>query len=294
MTQPTIFMSHSSKDREFTTRLAERLQKAGFRCWVDLEDIPDGSTWPREIEKGVIDCGAMIVVMSKDSRESEWVERETLMAMELRKPLLIARIDDAPLPLHLINRQYTDFRKPTEAVYKKLIAALRKMPLTEPLPEPKPREQQKNSPAPNPLNFFKYVEQLPNGADNARVARVLFDWAQANTDSITFSGRADPAFQANLWIGAGGVGVYSVRAYAKQPAVEVSLQYLMNFPPYDERAKRLNVLTALNQFVTEPFTDDRAERRPNIPLTALAEETALQSFIDLIAGIVAALRASPS
>jgi len=292
MTQPYIFMSHSSKDRAFTTRLAERLQKAGFRCWVDLEDIPDGSTWPREIEKAVTDCGAMLVVMSKDARESEWVERETLKAMELRKPLFIARMDDAPLPLHLINRQYSDLRTPTEAVYRKLIAALRKVPLTEPLPEPNPREQQKNSPAPNPLNFFKYVEQLPNGEDNARIARVLFDWAKANTDSISFSGRVEPAFGANLWIGAGGVTVYSVRAYTKQPAVEVALQYLMNFPPFDDRRKRLNVLMSLNQFVSEPFADDRAERRPNIPLTALSEEPALQAFIDLIAGIVAALRAS--
>src|ERR1041384_7537671 len=133
MTQPYIFMSHSSKDRDFTTRLAERLQKAGFRCWVDLADIPDGSTWPREIEKAVTDCGAMLVVMSKDARESEWVERETLKAMELRKPLFIARIDDAPLPLHLINRQYTDLRASGEVVYKKLIAALKKVPLTEPL-----------------------------------------------------------------------------------------------------------------------------------------------------------------
>ena len=135
---------------------------------------------------------------------------------------------------------------------------------------------------------------MPNGADNARIARALFEWAKANSDSITFSGRTEPAFGANLWIGAGGVTVFSVRAYAKQPAVEVSLQYLMNFPPYDDRQKRLNVLTSLNQFVTPPFADDRADRRPNIPLTALAEEPALQAFIDLIAGIVAALRASPS
>jgi hypothetical protein len=291
MSQPYIFMSHSSKDREFTNHLAERLQKAGFRCWVDLADIPDGSTWPREIEKGVADCGAMIVVMSRDARESEWVERETLMAMQLRKPLFIARIDDAPLPLHLINRQYTDLRKPSEAVYKKLIAALGKAPLTEPLPEPKPREEQKNSPKPNPLNFFKYVEQLPNGTDNARIALTLFEWAKANSDSITFSGRTEPAFGANLWIGAGGVTVFAVRAYAKQPAVEVSLQYLMNFPPYNERAKRLQLLELLNQFVSQPFADDRADRRPNVPLTALAEEPALQAFIDLIAGIVATLRA---
>jgi hypothetical protein len=124
LTQPYIFLSHSTKDRAFTEKLAEHLHGAGFRAWVDVQDIPDGSTWLRVIEGAVTDCGAMIVVMSKDGRDSEWVERETLLAMGLRKPILIARIDDTPLPLHLINRQYTDFRARPNAAYKKLIAAL--------------------------------------------------------------------------------------------------------------------------------------------------------------------------
>ncbi len=293
MTQPYIFMSHSSKDRDFTARLAQRLHDAGYRCWVDVDDIPDGSTWTREIEKAVTGCGALIVVMSKDGRESEWVERETLMGMDLRKPLFIARIDDAPLPLYLINRQYTDFRTRPEGAFKRLITALEKTPLTEPLPELDAREQKKHSPEPNRLNFFKYVEQLPGGAENARIARALFDWARANIDSLTFSGRSEPAFHANLWIGPGGVTVFSVRAYPKQPAVEVPLQYLMNFPPYDKPDARLRLLAALNQFVIQPFDDDRADRRPNIPLIALEEASAQQAFIDLIGGIVETLRATP-
>jgi hypothetical protein len=287
-------MSHSSKDRDFTTRLAKRLHDAGFRCWVDIDDIPDGSTWTREIENAVTDCGALLVVMSKDGRDSEWVERETLMGMSLRKPLFIARIDETPLPLHLINRQYTDFRARPEAALKKLIAALGKTPLTEPLPEPDAREQKKHSPKPNRLNFFKYVEQLPDGAENSRIARVLFSWAQTNVDSLTFSGRSEPAFHANLWVGPGGVTVFSVRAYPKQPAVEVPLQFLMSFPPYDHRDARLRLLDALNQFVVQPFDDDRAERRPNVPLIALEEASALQAFTDLIGGIVETLRATPS
>ncbi len=222
---------------------------------------------------------------------SEWVERETLLAMELRKPLFIARIDETPLPLHLINRQFSDFRTRPEAAIKKLIAALKQTPLTEPLPEPKPNEQKKLSPAPNRLNFFKYVEQLPDGVENARIARALFDWARTNTDSLTFSGRSEPAFHANLWIGPGGVSVMSVRAYPKQPAVEVPLQYLMSFPPYDDRDQRLHLLHRLDPFIAAPFADDRADRRPNVPLTALSDAAALQRFIDLIAEIVKTLRA---
>ena len=294
MTKPYIFMSHSSVDREFTTLLAERLTEAGFRCWLDVNDIPDGSTWIREIEKAVIDCGALIVVMSKDARESEWVERETLLGMSLRKPLFIVRIDDEPLPLHLINRQYTDYRTRPEAAFKKLVAALKKAPLTEPLPEPNPREQKKHSPEPNRLNFFKYVEQLPGGTENARVARAMFGWAQANVDSLTFSGRSEPAFHANLWVGPGGVTVFSVRAYPKQPAVEVPLQFLMNFPPYDTLDERLRLLRILDQYMPQPFDDDRADRRPNIPLVAFSEDAALQTFIDLIAGIVDTLRENSS
>ncbi len=291
MTQPYIFMSHSSKDRDFTAQLAERLNGAGFRCWVDVNDIPDGSTWMREIQTAVEGCGAMLVVISKDGRDSEWVERETLLAMELRKPLFIARIDDTPLPLHLINRQFSDFRSRPETAIKKLVTALQKTPLTEPLPEPKPSEQKKLSPEPNRLNFFKYVEQLPDGAENARIARALFDWARVNTDSISFTGRSEPACHANLWVGPGGVSVMSIRAYPKQPAVEVPFQYLSSFPPYDDQSERLRLLHLLNPFVATPFADDRADRRPNIPLTALSEERALQSFIALIAGIVQTLRA---
>ena len=291
MTQPYIFMSHSSHDRDFTTGLAERLQEADLRCWVDVDDIPDGSTWIREIQKAVEGCGALLVVMSKDGRESEWVERETLLAMELRKPLFIARIDDTPLPLHLINRQFSDFRTRPEAAIKKLIAALKRTPLTEPLPAPKPTEQKKLSPAPNRLNFFKYVEQLPDGAENARIARALYDWAEPEFDHVIFTGRKEPAFQANLSVGPGGVTVFSVRAYAKQPAVEVALQFLMNFPPYDDRDQRLRLLRRLDPFVAAPFADDRADRRPNVPLTALSDAADRQRFIDLIAEIVTALRA---
>src|SRR5690606_1432176 len=137
-----------------------------------------------------------------------------------------------PLPLHLINRQYTDYRTRREAAFKRLVSALSKVPLGEPLPEPNPREQKKLSPEPNRLNFFKYIEQLPDGAENTRIAKTLFDWASGTVDSMTFSGRADPAFHANLWVGPGGVTVFSVRAYPKQPAVEVPLQFLMSFPPY--------------------------------------------------------------
>jgi hypothetical protein len=288
--QPYLFLSHSSHDRDFTNGLAAQLTDAGFHCWVDVEEIPDGSTWVREIESAVAGCGGLIVVMSKPGRDSQWVERETLMAMELRKPVFVVRIDDTPLPLHLINLQFSDFRLKPDAALRKLIAALKRASLGAPLPEPKPREQQKRSPNPNPLNYFEYLEQLPEGEINARIARALFDWAKDCTDSLTFSGRSEPAFHAHIWLGAGGVVVFSVRAFPKQPAVEVPLQYLMPFPPFDQPGRRLETLRGLEQFAPEPFDDSRADRRPNIPLIALATDDALAAFQTIMKRLIDDLR----
>jgi hypothetical protein len=292
---PYIFISHSSQDGEFTDFLASRLEDAGFTTWVDLDSIPDGSTWPREIQKAVEGCGAMVVVMSKSGRDSEWVERETLLAMQLRKPLFIALIDDVTLPLHLINRQFSDFRKRRDAALTRLVTALRKTSLTEPLPQPKPAEQAKLSPDPNPHNIFAFIEQLPDGPTCARIARDLFAWARSTADAVTFSGRTNPAFHAHVWVGPGGLSIFSVRAYPKQPAVEVPLQYLKDFPPYNAMPERLAVLAAFNRLMpaADRFADEKADKRPNLPLaTVLAPDAHLDAFKSTMTDIVARLRAA--
>src|SRR5699024_600203 len=125
-------------DAEFARVLVARLVDAGLVPWIDVDSIPDGSTWPREIEKAVERCAVMVVVMSKPARESEWVERETLKALDLRKPVFIALIDDTPLPLHLLNRQYTDFRNQPDAAFARLISALRAALRTTTPPAPPP------------------------------------------------------------------------------------------------------------------------------------------------------------
>jgi hypothetical protein len=292
--KPYIFISHSTRDIEFTAFLDKHLRDAGFTTWVDIESIPEGSTWPREIQKGVEECGAMVVVMSKNGRESEWVERETLLAMDLRKPLFIALFEDMPLPIHLINRQYTDFSKRPDQAAKRLVAALQKISLTEPLPEPKrPREQAKLSPEPNEHNFFKYLEQLPDGELNARIARRLYQDVGACVDEIQFSGWATPCFHAKVRLKNGDVTVFSVWAYSRQPSLEVPLQYLQNYPPYDERQLRLSTLDALNRLLpaAEQFPDDKADLRPNLPLSrAFASAGAIDHFTQLVVEIVGNLR----
>lgn len=288
-----IFISHSTKDKEFTHFLDQQLQGTGFNTWVDVASIPEGSTWVREIEKGVESCDALIVILSKNARESEWVEREILMALKLNKPLFIALIEDVPLPIYLINRQYTDFRKRSKQAAQRLIKTLQETLLGDGVPALTPKEKARLSPKPNQHNFFKYMDQLKNGKLASLIARDLFDWASKNVDSITFSGRKSPAMHAHLWVGAGGVIIFSVRAYAQQPAIELPLQYLENFPPYNDRQQRIALLQALNRLMpdNEQFPEGKADLRPNLPIALTMDKAeSLEAFKEIILDVVNNLR----
>jgi hypothetical protein len=282
-----VFISHSNTDNAITEALADHLQQAGINIWIDRKNIKSGDRWLRSIQKALEACHAVVIVMSRAARDSEWVEREALLAMDLRKPIYIARIEDMPLPLYLINRQYTDFVQDADRAREDLIDALlalddgaapRRLPASR-------------SPLPNQQNFFEYVAQLPGGESNEWIARDLFRWGQSLADAVEFGGKITPGFHVRVHIGEDDVTVFSLWAFARQPAVQVQLQYLSEFPPYDNRKVRLSTLRSLNRLMDEPFLDDRADRRPTLPLQeALDTADKLETFKQIISEIIDNLR----
>jgi hypothetical protein len=83
-----------------------------------------------------------------------------------------------------------------------------------------------------------------------------------------------------------------VRAYRRQPAVEVPLQFWMNFPPYEQAKARKGILSALNRLMPkgEQFAVDRADLRPNLPLVrALAAADHAEQFQQIMGNIITRL-----
>lgn len=282
--RPTIFISHSTDDNDFTRALAEELRDAGLDVWVDLDSIRQGEKWLRAIEKAINDCTATVVVMSSAGRASEWVERETLMVMDLGKPVFIALIDDSPLPLHLINRQFTDFRDDLDGATQSLIAELKASKPTPPVAK---------APTPNPDNFFAYIEQLQDGERAALIARDLYRWACDRADSVTFGGKHNPGFHANVRLNGKEVAVFSVWAYPRHPAVMVNFSYFGKHAPYTTRKSRLAVLKAVNGLLrdTEQFSNDRAGQRPTIPIVPVFNRAeTLERFQDIMQNVMDNLR----
>lgn len=128
---PKVFISHSSKDDWFVQRLAGDLHGAGVKVWVD-DRITVGDEFVREINQELFDSDYVAVVLSPNSIQSRWVEKEYSagLSREVREgkkivlPLLIEDMADCDIPPLLSNKGYADFRRDYEAGLEALLRVL--------------------------------------------------------------------------------------------------------------------------------------------------------------------------
>lgn len=98
-----IFISYASVDRARAQILAEALPKHGWSVWWD-RNIPPGKTFSQVIKEELEAAKCVIVVWSKTSVASEWVEIEAAEAKQ-RKVLVPALIDDVAKAIPLEFRR---------------------------------------------------------------------------------------------------------------------------------------------------------------------------------------------
>lgn len=115
--QPSIFISHTWKDKPFARRLASDLVQLGARVWIDEAEIKLGDSLIEKIRTGIDDVDYLAVVLSPDSVASSWVQREVDIAMtqeiegkQVKVLPLLYR--DCDLPWFLKGKLYADFSKP--------------------------------------------------------------------------------------------------------------------------------------------------------------------------------------
>lgn len=71
-----VFLSHSSKDKDFVGELYRRLTRDGISCFFDIESIGWGANWVKALERAIDECEHIVFVLSPDFCNSEWVEVE--------------------------------------------------------------------------------------------------------------------------------------------------------------------------------------------------------------------------
>lgn len=124
-----FFMSYSRDDASYQKRIITELRKRGINVWVDTENlIPGSPAWEREIERAIRAASGIIVLLSPDSNNSEWVRREISFAEQNQKrifPILVRGDEDDSIPLRLSSHQRVDLRRNFSEGLDQLERALR-------------------------------------------------------------------------------------------------------------------------------------------------------------------------
>jgi len=112
--QPHLFLSHSSKDKDFVIKLANDLAVCEVDVWLDEWEIGPGDSIYKAISEGIEFSRYIALVVSKPFLESTWVSEEVESAFakqmeQRRKVILPIKIEDIEMPSLLKGKQYISF-----------------------------------------------------------------------------------------------------------------------------------------------------------------------------------------
>jgi hypothetical protein len=75
-----------------------------------------------------------------------------------------------------------------------------------------------------------------------------------------------------------------------RPGIEITFQYLLKKPPFDNPARRLEWLHHINKIPGILLPDSAIDRRPNFPLLSLESEEAMTQFLTALDWFVGEVR----
>jgi TolB protein len=155
---PYFFISYSRADQVQQKKIAAELRARNVNVWVDVEHLVPGTpAWERELERSIRGSAGVIVLLSPDSNNSQWVRREISFAEENDKrifPVHIEGDENDSIPLRLSSHQRVDLRRNYDQGLDQLANALRDH-LGETLIGKKIK--QKTTPTVNSADFKKYA-----------------------------------------------------------------------------------------------------------------------------------------
>ena len=103
------FFSYSRHDSELVRKLAADLKNRNVNVWLDLLDIPVGAKWDTTIEHALDEAPGMILLLSKNSVQSDNVMDEVSYAIDNKKHIIPLLTDDCKVPFRVARIQQIDF-----------------------------------------------------------------------------------------------------------------------------------------------------------------------------------------
>ena len=88
-----IFISYSRKDAEIVKTIYEWLEKAGYKCWLDVDGMFSGVSYKKVIVDAIKRSKVLLFMSSENSNKSRNVVSEVSIAVEYGKKIIPVRLD---------------------------------------------------------------------------------------------------------------------------------------------------------------------------------------------------------
>jgi hypothetical protein len=125
-----IFISHSSKDKEFARLLRNSLHAENIDTWFDEDDILVGDDFIQSMEEGLEQSDFIAIVLSPNFETGPWAQKEyrTALTEQINKgntKILPVKFKDSNLPAMLRSISHADFSKDYDQGLKILLRSIR-------------------------------------------------------------------------------------------------------------------------------------------------------------------------
>ena len=110
-----IFISYSRKDSDIVKQIYEWLEKAGYKCWMDINGMFSGISYKKVIVDAIKHSKVLLFMSSENSNKSCNVVSEVSIAMKYGKKIIPVRLDMSPysesIEYDIINHDYVAYDK---------------------------------------------------------------------------------------------------------------------------------------------------------------------------------------
>ena len=93
-----IFISYARRDQERAEPLVSMLKEGGFSVWMDKGNIEAARLWSEQIVQAIKECRTLILLVSRNSLDSDNVLKEVMLASESEKKILPVYLEPCDLP----------------------------------------------------------------------------------------------------------------------------------------------------------------------------------------------------
>lgn len=103
-----VFAAYARKDARSVLELVRLIRMTGAPVFLDVDSIPTGESWRETIHAAILNANLVAVFWTESASQSQEVQHEWQLALELKKPIVPVVMDGPALPPELAAYQGVD------------------------------------------------------------------------------------------------------------------------------------------------------------------------------------------